>query len=189
MKCNAPFVKLSNLNQHLKVQHMDVLADYFERYKKFMNKDSSNLIDEKLLQFIKWFVVSNGSFNHLKIPYLRAVLHPSISVPSYFYFRNTLLPNVLQKLYNAIDKKLKEAVTICLVVDLWTNNSNIDFMGCAALITNKMMDKDFFVIGMTPMPGGHDHQNIQIALLKLLKRYSFNRSKIHGNFKNLKAQN
>lgn len=179
-KCNAPFNKLSNLNQHLKLQHMDTLTDWFERYNKFMNKDTTAIIDEKMLQFIKWFVVSNGSFTQLKIPYLRNILDQSLNIPSYYSFRNKLLPEVLNKLYNAIDKKLQDSVSVCLVVDLWTNSFNTDFMACAALVTYKTMEKESFVIGMTPMPGRHTSENINRVLLKILQRYSFNRKKIHG---------
>ena len=56
-------------------------------------------------------------------------------------------------------------------------------MGCAAVTTNNCMEKECFVIGMTPMPGPHCAENIRIALLNLLSRYTFNKKKIHGNFK------
>lgn len=91
-----------------------------------------------------------------------------------------MLPDVLNKLYCAIDKKLKEAVTVCLVLDLWTNSFNTDFIACAALVTYKTMVRESFVIGMTAMPGRHTSENIKQALMNLLKRYSFNRRKIHG---------
>lgn len=180
-KCIAPFNKLSNLNQHLKLQHLDILSDWFDRYKKFMNKDSSKFLNEKLLQFIKWFVVSNSSFNNLKIPYLRNILDKSLNIPSYYSFRTKLLPDVLDKLYFAIEKKLDEAVSVSLVLDLWTNNFNIDFIACAAMLSFKTMEKESLVIGMTPMPGRHTSANINKALLKILQRYNFNRKKIHGN--------
>ncbi|RNA14214.1 hypothetical protein BpHYR1_004310 [Brachionus plicatilis] len=117
-KCFAPFNKLSNLNQHLKLQHLDVLSNWFDRYNKFMNKNSAEFLNEKMLQFIKWFVVSNSSFNNLKIPYLRNILDKTLNIPSYYSFRSKLLPGVLDKLYFAIENKLKEAVSVSLVVDL-----------------------------------------------------------------------
>lgn len=179
-EASAPFIRLSNLNQHLKLSHGDILSDWLERYRKYSNADSTNILDEKVLQLVKWFIVSNGSFTHLKIPYLRNILHPSLEIPSYYHFRLNILPNVMQKLYLAIENKLKDAITICLVIDIWTNNSNIDFLGCAAITTNKLMDRETYVIGLTPMSGAHNAENIRTALINLLNRYKFNKLKIHG---------
>ncbi|RNA33732.1 zinc finger BED domain-containing 4-like [Brachionus plicatilis] len=133
-----------------------------------------------MLQFIKWFVVSNSSFNNLKIPYLRNILDKTLNIPSYYIFRSKLLPGVLDKLYFAIENKLKEAVSVSLVLDLWTNNFNIDFIAFAAMLSFKTMEKESLVIAMTPMPGRHTSANINKAFLKLLQRYNFNRKKIHG---------
>ncbi|RNA28431.1 hypothetical protein BpHYR1_011081 [Brachionus plicatilis] len=106
-----------------------------------------------MLQFIKWFVVSKSSFNNLKIPYLRNILDKTLNIPSYYSFRSKLLPCVLDKLYFAIENKLKKAVSVSLVLDLWTNNFNTDFIACAAMLSYKTMEEQSLVIGMTPMPG------------------------------------
>lgn len=134
-----------------------------------MNKDSAKFLNEKMIQFIKWFVVSNSSFNNLKIPYLRNILDKTLNIPSYYSFRSKLLPDVLDKLYFAIENKVKEAVSVCLVLDIWTNNFNTDFIACDAMLSYKTMEKESLVIGMTPMPGRHSSANIEKALLRLLQ--------------------
>lgn len=177
----APFGRVCNLNQHLKYKHNDILYEWFIRYENQM-KNGAKELDDKLFELVKWFIVTNESFSQLKIPYFRNILDPSIQIPNYYHLRCFTLPNILNKVYLKIDEKLKFSSTICLVIDLWTNNSNIDFMACAAIITNPNFSKECFVIGMTPMPGSHSAENIRKALLNLLKRFSFNKKKIHCNY-------
>ncbi len=126
-------------------------------------------------------MVSNSSFNNLKFPYLRNIFDKSLNIPSYYSFRSKLLHDVLDKLYFAIENKLKEAVSVSLILDLWTNNFNTDFMPCAAMLSFKTIEKESLVLGMTPMPCRHTSANINKALLKLLQIYNFNRKKIYGN--------
>lgn len=56
----------------------------------------------------------------------------------------------------------------------------LDFMGLSANIINNNFEKKAIVIGMMLMPGNHCAENIKIAIEKLVNRYSFDKSKIHG---------
>ena len=53
-------------------------------------------------------------------------------------------------------------------------------MGLAASITNCYFEKEIIVIGMMLMPGNHSAEFIKEAIEKLVNRYEFDKSKIHG---------
>ena len=86
----------------------------------------------------------------------------------------------MELLYEAINEKLEDAVSVCLVSHIWTNKQMLDFMGLSANIINNEGEKKAIVIGMMLMPGNHCAENIKIAIEELVNRYSFDKSKIHG---------
>ena len=70
----------------------------------------------------------------------------------------------MELLYEAINEKLEDAVSVCLVSDIWTNKQMLDFMGLSANIINNNFEKKAIVIGMMLMPGNHCAENIKIAI-------------------------
>ena len=86
----------------------------------------------------------------------------------------------MELLYEAINEKLVDAVSVCLVSDIWTNKQMLDFLVLSANIINNNFEKKAIVIGMMLMPGNHCAENIKIAIEELVNRYSFDKSKIHG---------
>ena len=64
-----------------------------------------------------------------------------------------------------IEKRLKEASTVCLLTDLWCNSQSKDLIGLFAVLTNPSFDRDIFVIDFILIPGKkHTAENIKEAI-------------------------
>lgn len=66
-----------------------------------------------------------------------ACLDPDLKCPSYHDFRHNVVPNALNSLKRAIEIKLKQAASITLIVDMWVNKSQCDFIALGAAIINE----------------------------------------------------
>ena len=86
----------------------------------------------------------------------------------------------MDKLYEILEHKLKHAVSVCLIVDIWTNTVNADFIGLAAVFTDSQLEREVHIINMMRMPGPHCAENIKIAVEKMVNNFEFDKSKIHG---------
>ena len=106
----------------------------------------------------------------------------TINLPSYWTFRHTLLPSVLDKVTARIESRLKSADTICLITDIWTNRNNTDFIALGASFTDKYFDRDILVISMIPMKGKHTAENIKICIEEMINQYDFDKTKIDDKF-------
>jgi len=118
----------------------------------------------------------------LKSKYLLEILHPRINCPSYASFK-ILLKEILTKLHDVIETKLKNAISICLIVAIWTNKMNRDFIAIGAVILNNCFEKDFIVVDMMKMPsGGHNTENIKKSVELMMNKFTnLDKSKIIGN--------
>jgi hypothetical protein len=90
---------------------------------------------------------------------------------------------VVDKLNHCISKRLDAAHSICLVVDLWTNVLNSDFVGIAAIITTACFTREIIAINMVRMTGKHTAENIKKSIEHGVNIFEFDKSKIHGNKK------
>lgn len=148
----APFKKITNLNKHLKTH--EILKDWFKNYNKFNRRSKKNNLTDKELSLIKWIVCSNQSFNQLKIPYLRDII------------------------CEAMETKLRNAVTISLIVDTWTNTLGSEFLALSAVITNNVFEKEYMVIGFVIMHNGHSAERIKESIESIVNSYKFDKSNI-----------
>jgi hypothetical protein len=171
-----------NLNVHLKVSCKSKhLKNWYKLYKAHKIKIESSAIDDNLLCLIRYFLRSNSSIDALKDPDLRELLKPKISLPGPFSFRNTILPSVMDKLKTAIEFKLRNASSVCLITDLWTNTIKSDFVGLAAVLTDNSLNHELLVIGMMKTPGNHNSETIKLSVETMVNSYNFDKSKIIGN--------
>lgn len=81
----APFGKITNLHHHLR-DHKE-LNDWFISYGKSKGDGSMVEVDEKLFDFIKFFISSNSSLRTLKDKNLLKIIDIGIKVPSYGVLR------------------------------------------------------------------------------------------------------
>ena len=111
---------------------------------------------------------------------LRKLFFSQVEIPSYYSFRKKILPEIMEKFYDSVNKKLEEAYSICLITDIWTNKSNVDFIALGASITDAVFDKSIFIISMMPMQGSHNAENIKLCVETMVNKYDFNKEKISG---------
>ena len=67
-----------------------------------------------------------------------------------------------------LDKILNDSAGVCLITDISTNKQMLDFMGIAANTIKSDFTRQTIVIGMCPMPGSHNAENIKMAIETLV---------------------
>ena len=165
------------MNKHLSIHTIGL--EWLEMYKKSRRRTGSSIITDDTLDLVRWFISSNASLESLENVFLRRLLSDKFDLPHSYSFINTIIPEIISKLRNSIQEKLFQAETICLISDMWTNKQNSDFIGLAAVITNKSWEREIIVIDMIRMPGNdHRAENIKIAIEQMIISYSFDKSKI-----------
>ena len=93
-------------------------------------------------------------------------------------FIQTIIPEVVSKLKSVIESKLQKCLFVTLIVDIWSSNQLVDFIGvCASLIDTDFSRKQI-VIGLKRMPGKHDATNIKLMIENIVNEYTFNKTKI-----------
>lgn len=84
------------------------------------------------------------------------------------------------KFHTAVELKLTNALSVSLIVDIWTNRVNADFMGVGANLICSTFQTELIVIGMERMPGIHNAENIGLTIEKIINSYNFDKNKIHS---------
>jgi len=180
---NAVLGETRYLNVHLKISCKSKnVKNWYKLYKAHKIKIENSAIDDNLLCLIRYFLRSNSSIEALTDPDLRELLKPKILLPGPFSFRNTILQSVMDKLKSAIEFKLKNASSVCLITDLWTNTIKADFIGLAAVLTDNSLNHELVVIGMMKTPGSHNSETIKKSVETMVNNYTFDKSKIIGKF-------
>jgi hypothetical protein len=154
------------------------VKSWYKAYQE--NTGTKRVLDENTLMLIKYFISSNASFTELQNPYLKQLIGKFMHVPTIFCFRDMIMTTVLGKMYEMLEKKLQNAMTVCLIVDIWTNAVNADFIGLAAVLTNEKLEREVHVINMMRMPGPHCAEVIKSAVEAMVNRFDFDKSRIHG---------
>jgi hypothetical protein len=171
-----------SLNRHLRTDcKVEKVRKWYEALQTHLNNKEKKL-DENYLLLVKYFISSNTSLCELANPYLQELLGNTLKLPGVFCFRTTVLPMAMNVMHKLLENKLQAATSCCLVVDIWTNKVNTDFIGLAAIVSNKNMQRDLVVLDLMRMPGNHSAETVKIAVEKMINRYNFNKSIIHGKF-------
>jgi hypothetical protein len=98
-------------------------------------------------------------------------------LPSKEKFRYVLLPAIMKKLSEAIEKKLQNNESICLIVDLWCKNSK-DFISLEAVMTNNCQERSICKVVMQRMKSNHTAENIKKAIEEIIIKKHFDIKKI-----------
>ena len=77
-----------------------------------------------------------------------------------------------------VNQKLTEAVSICLVTDIWSSVAVVLFLGLAAMIINDKFIKEIIVIGLTEIRLPQNAENVKKAIETIINGYNFNKIKI-----------
>jgi hypothetical protein len=115
------------------------------------NRGDIQIIDEKTLNLVKYFISSNGALRELKNKWLRELISIEV-LPGPDSFRKTILPEVYRKMREEIVKTLNQAST-SLLTDLWCNTQTSDFIGLCAVLTTSSFEREMLTVDMIRMPG------------------------------------
>ena len=148
---------------------------------KTQNKNNEKIISDETYNLILFFIQSNTTLAQLKSKFLKNIIKSEVEVFSVYTFRNTILPAIMDNMHNEIESKLKNTASITLIADGWTGQfSNMEYLAIAARTTNNSFDSELFVIGMVPMPTGHDADEIKKAIDLILSKYKIKFDKIYA---------
>ncbi|CAF1046323.1 unnamed protein product, partial [Brachionus calyciflorus] len=173
MKFTAP----SNLNGHLKKHKL--LRKWFEIYSEFTARGRPQYeIGSKEILLVKYFLTSNTAVTHLQNKFLRSLL--KIKLPHPNTFTKVIIPNVKSNIENRLQNLLKDAFSVCSIVDLWSSPSNSQFLALGASIVMENFSKSIRIIGMGKMPGTSTAEAIKTVIEELINRFEFDKTKICG---------
>ncbi len=150
-----------------------------------MARNKNNLIEKQIsdetFSLIMFFIESNTALAQFKSQFLINILKTEVKLFSYYTFRHTVLPAIMDKMNKCIESKLNNASAITLIVDGWTGQfSNMSYLALAAKTINSSFDHELLIIGMLPMPISHTSENLGKAIEKMVNAYSFDYNKIYG---------
>ena len=116
----APFDDIGNLMKNLKCY--EETKQWCENYVSSTSKALliPTILSEEEFKLAKFFITSNVGLTQLSNPCFLDILGKSIKVPSYRTFRNKILPEIMAKLHDTVEKKLNSASAICIIVYIWT---------------------------------------------------------------------
>ena len=138
-------------------------------------------IDRSTALLVLFFLSSNLAASAIQNIYMRMLLdNTHIKLPSKNTFTESVLPMVHDKPIQHIENKLNKASQACLIVDLWSSNQRIDYIGLAANVCSKTLEYECFIIGFERMSGSHNAENIKKEVEKIVNRYDFDKKKITG---------
>jgi hypothetical protein len=76
-----------------------------------------------------FIITSNLAFQQLENVYLRKCLKEEIQVPCTKTFQFTFLEEILSILHDKIEEKCRNALSITLIPDLWSDGAMTHFLG------------------------------------------------------------
>lgn len=169
---------LSNLKKHLFNSHEN-LRTWLDAYvlQSRRNIDKYTLCD-KMVLLTKYFLSSNSAMVELENLYLRKLL--TFKLPSPFTFKRKIIPKINENLYKSLEEKLVEANYVCLIIDLWTNFSNEQFLAVGASMIFKNFKKETRVIGMVTTNGSSNAESIKEFVEQIVNKFDFEKKKIIG---------
>ena len=123
----ATFPAFNNLNNHLKV-HEQFRTNWLSYFNKANNNGKSAILDDNIYDLVRFVISSNFALDQLENPFFFKLLDDKMKIPCKKSIRYDILPAVFENLKDAIENKLNSALSLCLVVDIWTNRVMADFL-------------------------------------------------------------
>lgn len=161
---------------------MPTIKEWLNSYRVYRGNNNCDEfgLTEDVLELVKYFITSNNSMIELENNYLQHICNKVLKLPTVHSFQNNILPKVMSLLHQIIEKKLQKAVFVSTTTDIWTNKQMFDFIAVSANTVSQDAAISSIVIGMIPMPGRHDADNIKIAVEEIINRFDFDKSKLIG---------
>lgn len=116
--------------------------------------------------------------SQLENPFFVNVIDPKIKIVNSYTFKNNYFQEIMKKLKAAQELRLSKCDSLSIVVDLWTNKANIDFIAIAACTIDNFFDREIFVLNMMPIEGAHTAENIKKHIEDMINVFDFDISKI-----------
>ena len=161
--------------------HNEEIGEWFNKYRDYLKPKNDVKLSDELFDVIKFFITSNLSLNDLKNPFFLKIINPKLKVGGTFSFRHSKLPEAIKTLFLEIENRLDAAYSICLIVDIWTNEPNVDFIALGAFCINSNFERELIIINMMEMPGPHTAEVIKDATEQMVNQFEFDKSKINGD--------
>jgi hypothetical protein len=178
--------KTTNIKSHLELQHKTNkrLMEWFDLFNKNNNRPHNKTkIDDATLKLVKYFIASNTAASEFDSPFFRDCFSLTpLKIPCAKTFSTIILPDVMNKLNEQLERELKKAASICFISDIWSSRQLASVNSIAGNLINENFEKSTIVIGMCEMPGSHTAENIKDTCETIVNQFTFDKSTIHGNY-------
>ena len=151
-----------------------------------------------MLNLVKFFISTNLALRVLENEYLKRIICPSIELKCVKTLRYTILPQVLRKLKLRIAEKCEDAVSIVLIPDGWTSPQMAEYLGffnnffpqlksksqilvfkgLGAVLMKSNFEKEFVILGLQRVLGGHGAENMKKYIEEIVNAYKFDKNRI-----------
>ena len=169
------------MSKHLRI-HPQTKA-WVDAHAKHTKRFSECIINKPLFHFLLVFIGSSLPVNILREEKFVSFVNLTINCPSPEYLRNTLLESVLSKLLNRIQKKLRQAISISLMIDLWSNRVMTGYIGLGAVCTFSDGHRELMILDLQAVTEKHTAENVKIEIENMVNSFDFDKSKLNGNKK------
>ncbi|RNA37583.1 zinc finger BED domain-containing 1-like [Brachionus plicatilis] len=169
-----------NFKKHLEKAHKNVknwLNSYLSHVDRHQKKWN---LDDNLTNLAKYFLTSSAAITEIANPFLRKMLKFDIPCEDTFKTNVLRVSELVEILHKSIQEMLKEAKSICLITDLWSNISAQQYLALAASMVFNNMKKNIRVIGMVQLNGTSNAEAIKNCIETIINRYNFDKRKVCG---------
>lgn len=129
-------------------------------------------------------IVENTGFCHL----LQTIC-PQYNIPSRNYFRDNIIPDIYNRVYEKIKTNLKESKCISLTSDIWTcKNTNISFLTITGHWITNAWKKENVVLSCSSFQGSHTAVSDMIAGAKRIATHFNHSSLACGKMKQIQQE-
>ena len=127
------------------------------------------------------FIGTNLSITIVKNPFFIDFVNQTIKCPTYDYLRNQIIETLMSKLFAKIQDKLRSAITISLMVDLWSRRIMAGYIGLGAICIFPDAHRELFVIDFKAVSDRHTAENVKNEIETMVNKHDFNKAKLNGN--------
>jgi hypothetical protein len=116
----------------------------FKIYSPKANQTSMAQLDMNKFKFLRYFMRNNDALKALRDPDLRELLPPGMCEKT---FKLRYLPEIMDSLHDEIESKLRSAISITIISDIWSSPSMVDFLAVCAYLIDKTLRSEVVTIG------------------------------------------
>ena len=127
------------------------------------------------------FIDTNMPITIVKNAFFIDFVNQTIKCPTYDHLRNQIIGSIMSKLFEKIQDKLLSAITISIMVDLWSSRVMAGYIGLGAVCAFPDAHRELVVIDFKAFSDRHTAENVKNEIETMVNKYNFKKAKLNGN--------